>query len=141
MLQGNDNYSCLSLILALQRNNEVHKNIKRPYSRVNISPIRNHLFIRNLLFALTVTVFSTWSYCLIVLCGDVEVNPGPDSVGSTDSSLNSTISSFEFLCNHLSIFHLNIQSIIPKLDLIKCEVEAYDVNVFSESWLKPIVKN
>ena len=88
------------------------------------------------------TVFSTWLYCLIVLCGDVEVNPGPDSVdGSTDSSLNSTISSFELLSNHLSIFHLNIQSIIPKLDLIKCEVEAYDVIVFSESWLKPEVKN
>ena len=142
MLQGNYNYSCLSLILALQRNNEVHRNIKRPYSRVKISPIGNHLFTRNLLFALTVTVFSTWLYCLIVLCGDVEVNPGPDSVdGGTDSSLNSTISSFEFLSNHLSIFHLNIQSIIPKLDLIKCEVEAYDVIVFSESWLKPEVKN
>ena len=77
-----------------------------------------------------------------MLCGDVELNPGPDSVdGSTDSSLNSTDSSIDFLSNHLSIFHLNIQSILPKLDLIKCEAEAYDVLVFSESWLKPEVKN
>ena len=72
----------------------------------------------------------------------MELNPGPDSVdGSTDSSLNSTVSSIDFLSNHLSIFHLNIQSILPKLDLIKCEAEAYDVLVFSESWLKPEVKN
>ena len=36
---------------------------------------------------------------------------------------------------------MNIQSILPKLDLIKCEAEAYDVLVFSESWLKHEVKN
>ena len=70
------------------------------------------------------------------------MNPGPDSVdGSTDSSLNSTVSSIDFLSNHLCIFHLNIQSILPKLDLIECEAEAHDVLVFSESWLKPEVKN
>ena len=124
----------LSRILALQRNNEAHKNIKRPYSHVTHTPTSNLLFSRNLLLTLTVTVFSTWLFCLIVLCGDVELNPGPDSVdGSTDSSLNSTVSSTEFLSNHLSIFHLNIQSILPKLDLIKCETEA-DV-------LGPVVQN
>ena len=37
--------------------------------------------------------------------------------------------------------HLNIQSILPKLDLIKCESPAYDVLVFSESWLKPVTAN
>ena len=69
MLQGNYNYSCLSLILALQRNNEVRKNINRLYSRVKISPIRNHLFTCNLLFALTVTVFSTYStYIILSYC-------------------------------------------------------------------------
>ena len=75
-----------------------------------------------------------------MFCGDVELSPGPDSVdGITDSSLNSTVSSIGFLSNHLSIFHLNIQNILPKLDLIKCD--AYDVLVFSESWLKPEAKN
>ena len=37
--------------------------------------------------------------------------------------------------------HLNIQSILPKLGLIKCESLAYDVLVFSESWLKPATAN
>ena len=45
------------------------------------------------------------------------------------------------LSNHLSIFHLNIQSLLPKLDLIKAEADAYDVLVFSESWLKPDIQD
>ena len=57
--------------------------------------------------------------------------------GSADSSLNVSFNAAEMLSNHLSILHLNIQSIAPKMDLIKCEADAYDVLVFSESWLKP----
>ncbi|MEW8545280.1 MAG: reverse transcriptase family protein, partial [Candidatus Thiodiazotropha sp.] len=37
--------------------------------------------------------------------------------------------------------HLNVQSIVPKIDLLQCEAQAYDVLVFSESWLKPEVDN
>ena len=37
--------------------------------------------------------------------------------------------------------HLNVQSLLPKLDLIAAESEAYDVLVFSESWLKLDIKN
>ncbi|MCG7864732.1 MAG: endonuclease/exonuclease/phosphatase family protein [Candidatus Thiodiazotropha taylori] len=74
--------------------------------------------------------------------GDIEVNPGPGSVdGSADSSSNISLNSVEMLSNHLSILHLNIQSIVPKMDLIKCEADAYDVLVFSESWLKPEVRD
>ena len=36
---------------------------------------------------------------------------------------------------------MNIQSILPKLDLIKCESLVYYVLVLTESWLKPEVKN
>ena len=75
---------------------------------------------------------------LLLLCGDIQVNPGPDSVtDDTTSSSTSSITSFEMLSKHLSIFHLNIQSIFPKIDLIRCEANAYDILVFSESWLKP----
>ena len=37
--------------------------------------------------------------------------------------------------------HLNVQSILPKLDIIKCESIAYDILVFTESWLKPDTPN
>ena len=49
---------------------------------------------------------------------DVEENPYPNSVdGSTDLDLNSTVSSFDFQAAHFSVFHSNIQSILPKRDL------------------------
>ena len=45
------------------------------------------------------------------------------------------------LSNHLSIFHLNVQSLLPKIDLLRGEAEAYDILVFSEMWLKPVIGN
>ena len=78
------------------------------------------------------------SLSLLLLCGDVETNPGPDSVEiSTASSSNLSATSFELLTNHLSILHLNIQSLTPKLDIIRSKAEAYDALVLSESWLTP----
>ena len=37
--------------------------------------------------------------------------------------------------------HLNIQSILPKIDLVKCDAQAYDIVIYSESWLKPEIKD
>lgn len=132
---------CLSLILALQRSNEMYKNIKVPYTRLFTSS-RNIVFTRNCFIFLSIAVLSHWILALILLSGDIEINPGPDSVeGSTDSSHNNSTTSYEMFSNHLSIFHLNIQSIVPKMDMIRSEADAYDVLVFSESWLKPKVNN
>lgn len=142
LLQSTYSSSCLSLTLALQRSNETYKYIKFPYSRVKHTSEKNLIFTRNCFFSLLFAVIVCWTSCIIILSGDVELNPGPDSVGgSTDSNQNSSVSLVHMLSNHLSIMHLNIQSIVPKLDLIKCEADAYDVLVFSESWLHPQVKN
>ena len=40
------------------------------------------------------------------------------------------------LSNHLSIFHLNIQSVVPKMDIIRSEADADGVFMFTENWLK-----
>ena len=89
---------------------------------------------------LTLFIFDVvlWLSIVLLLSGDIEINPGPDSVEGSFSSCD-TLSgtSFETLSNHLSIFHLNIQSIVPKIDIIRSEADAFDVLVFSESWLKP----
>ena len=67
-------------------------------------------------------VLHVWLFMLILLSGDVEVNPGPDSVeSSTDSSDILSSASLNSLSNHLSILHLNIQSLLPKIDLIRGE--------------------
>ena len=50
-------------------------------------------------------------------------------------------SSLGALSNHLSIMQMNIEHNPKKLDKIKCESLAYDVLVFTESWLKPEIKN
>ena len=80
---------------------------------------------------------------LLLLPGDIHPNLGLDSV-ETDtsiSSISSSLSSFDMLSSHLSVVDLNIQSLLPKIDIIRCEAHAYDVLVFTESWLKPQVSN
>ena len=79
---------------------------------------------------------------LILLSGDVEVNPGPDSAEDTSFTCDDqSFTSFETLSNHLSVFHLNIQSLVPKIDIVRSEADAYDILVFSESWLNPNISN
>ena len=118
------------------------KNIKFPYSRCKCTPTKNLNFSRHCLMSMFVTVLILWLFVLIILSGDVEINRGPNSVeGDAYSSINSSSSSYQMLSNHLSIFHLNIQSLLPKLDLIRAEADAYDVLVFSESWLKPDIQD
>ena len=71
-----------------------------------------------------------------ILSGDIELNPGLYSVdGSADVSDILSSTSFDSLANHLSILYLNIQSILPTIDLIRGEATSYDILIFSESWL------
>ena len=41
----------------------------------------------------------------------------------------------------LSIVHLNIQSLYPKLDILETEMQYYDIVVLTETWLTPTRKN
>lgn len=129
---------CMSMILALQRNNEVYKHIHINYHCYTHVPSANLAFTKACLAILTISVLTIWIISILLLCGDVHLNPGPGSVGSSsDSSIVSAASRVDVLGNHLSILHLNIQSIIPKLDMIKAEADLHDILIFSESWLKP----
>ena len=73
----------------------------------------------------------------ILCCGDVEINPGPSIDLSTSSSSLSRATSLSSLPydSHLSICHLNIQSLLPKIDILQYEMQPFDVFVFTESWL------
>ncbi len=73
---------------------------------------------------------------LLLQAGDIHPNPGPSSV--SDASLNESISSYTKLINSgLSIMHLNIQSIKHKLDILEIEAQAYDILIFTETWITP----
>ena len=120
----------------------MYKNIKFPYRKVESFWRHKHdSYIQYLITSLFVTTaLVEWMILVMLLSGDIELNPGPGSVdGTTESISSSSSSSFETLTNHLGILHLNIQSIVPKLDLIEGEAASYDVLVFSESWLNPDV--
>lgn len=135
------NTYCISLVLALQRSNETYKYIRCPFRRVQPMVNHNSNFTRNCIYALTFSVFLLWLSFLLLLCGDIHQNPGPDSVNlSADLSMSSS-DTYSSLSNHLSIMHLNVQSILPKIDILQSEAQAYDVLVFSESWLKPEVNS
>ena len=72
--------SSLSLIIDLQRSDEAYKNIKCPYSRRKGTPTKNLNFSRHCLMSIFVTVLILWLFVLIILSGDVEINPGQNSV-------------------------------------------------------------
>ena len=78
---------------------------------------------------------------LLQQSGDVHPNPGTASVSSdsmSDSSATSVLSSTT-LSKHLSFVHYNVQSILPKLDVLFSELCDFDILAFSESWLNPAV--
>ena len=78
--------------------------------------------------------------CILLLITGIEPNPGP---GTDDSfSCSRCSSSFNDIVSHtVSFVHLNIQSIVPKLDLISAEFICHDILSFTESWLTPRVSD
>ena len=78
--------------------------------------------------------------CILLLISGIEPNPGPVS-GDTasDSSVNSSFN--DVLSHTVSFVHLNVQSILPKLDLLTAEYSCHDILSFTESWLNPQVSD
>ena len=73
----------MSMILALQRNNELYKHIHINYYCCTYVPSTNLAFTKTCV--LTISILTLWLTSLLLLCGDVHLNPGPGSVGtSTD---------------------------------------------------------
>ncbi|CAC5418083.1 unnamed protein product [Mytilus coruscus] len=82
---------------------------------------------------------------VLLLSGDIEKNPGPSSLYSSDKSTLSSVSDLSFdefkhcLSKFISFVHLNVQSLEPKLDLINVELQHLDILCFTETCLKPDV--
>ena len=100
IMQSSFNVNCISLKLDLQRSNEMHKNIKCPGRRIKCLPI-NIDFTKQCTFSLIMMTCIAWFICLLImLCGDVESNPGPFSVYShSDSNSDSSSYSINNLTN------------------------------------------
>ena len=97
----------------------------------------NEILTRKVIFYIFICI----SWCLslhIILSNDVHPNPGPvtESFSTNSDSNNSSVFS-----HNLSIMQLNIQSLIPKLDILETEMQQYDILVITESWLNPDVRD
>ena len=86
----------------------------------------NVKFMQTLISCLFLSLL--WIYFLILLSGDVHINPGPDSVSLDSTSNSNNIASY--FNQNLSIMHLNIQSLLPILDILEAEMQQYDIVVF-----------
>ena len=83
---------------------------------------------------------------LFLLSGDIELNPGPVSVEalSDASSSNYTLHNCSDILNsklNLSLVHLNIRSLLPKLDHLSVELQNYDIVALTETFLDDTISN
>ena len=95
--------SFYSLVLHLQQCSEMYKNIRT--SRRLRKSSKNIPFVCRILILFHVVVLVSWLFILILLSGDIELNPGPYSGdGSADTSDILSSTSFDSLNNHLTFF-------------------------------------
>ena len=99
----------------------------------------NVKFTLQIIEILALSIIISWLYVLLVVSGDVHPNPGPLSASSSNSYLYTTYMSSSFLSSlnlssHLFLFvHYNVQSKVPKLDLLSTELFDFDILSFSET--------
>lgn len=62
---------------------------------------------------------------LLLMCGDVESNPGPRN--PTENCIN--------------IYHLNVRSLVPSIDVLTVEAANFDIIGVTETWLDDSIKS
>lgn len=86
---------------------------------------------------------------MLLLSGNVHLNPGPGVSLHNDvpvsNSSDANMLTFDSFCNRKSfgLMHLNIRSLLPKMDEVRAYMHTSNPHVFviSESWLKRTVDN
>ena len=86
-------------------------------------------------------------FILIMLCGDIELNPGPipsnDSFEFVSSPSTNSFSDASDVRgrNKLRFVHLNVRSLLPKIDQISVEFSEYDIIALTETFLDASIEN
>ena len=107
------------------------------------STIANARFVSVIVTCFLVTEFAFWLIIILLCSGDVHPNPGPsstlssDSLSSSSSNMSATIFSSLNTSHNLSFVHYNVQSILPKLEILHAELIEFDILAFTETWLSP----
>ena len=61
-----------------------------------------------------------------------------DCIFISDSDASEFSHIDELLSNSLSFLYLNVQSLLPKLDMILAEYSEFDILSFTETWLNSL---
>lgn len=136
---------CLSMSLAIKQYNTLPYKCTKHHCLRHALPGRGYrsncefIYFSSILFYAVLTI--TWLIVLLLLrSGNVHPNPGPSSISSdTSSGSSASVLSSISLSRHLSFVHYNVQSIVPKLDILLTELYDFDILAFSETWLSPAV--
>ena len=81
---------------------------------------------------------------LLLQCGDIESNPGPDNRNEenlSDISSRSSYHSTHQPNNHIHILHINSQSLRKNFDAVESQSIGYDVVCLTETWLNPSIED
>ena len=136
---------CFSISLAIKQNNTLFYKCTKHHCLRHALPGRGYrtnckfIYFSAIIFCAVLAI--TWLIVLLLLrSGNVHPNPGPSSISSvTSSGSSASILSSISLSRHLSFVHYNVQSIVPKLDVLLTELYDFDILAFSETWLSPAV--
>ena len=105
----------------------------------------------NVLLAI-ILLFSLYKLLFLFLCGDVELNPGPDeqsersfqsfySKSYSSDLLDYSLDTSVFIKKHISIVHLNVRSLLPKIDQLSVEFQHFDIIALTETFLDNSIPN
>ena len=74
---------------------------------------------------------------LLLKCGDVKTNPGPDIDISLSSANSPSVNDpeKEIIKSKFSIVHYNVQNLVYKVEPIVGELHDFDVICLTETWL------
>ena len=136
---------CFSVSLAIKQNNTLLYKCTKHHCLRHALPGRGYrsnckfIYFSSIIFCAVLAII--WLIVLLLLrSGNVHPNPGPSSISSvTSSGSSASILSSITLSRHLSFVHYNVQSIVPKLDVLLTELYDFDILAFSETWLSPAV--
>ena len=78
---------------------------------------------------------------LVATSGDIHPNPGPSASSYFTNETVSDMSSYLLSSHNLSLVHYNVQSLLPKVDILTAELTSFDILTFSETWLSNLVSN
>ena len=124
-----------------------HKTYMHPFSRLILigkSTVANTRLVSLIVSCFSAIEFALWLNIILLCSGDVHPNPGPlsaassySSISSSSSNMSATIFSSLNTSHNLSFVHYNVQSVLPKLDVLHAELLEFDILAFTETWLSP----